>query len=406
VATPEDHEPEELRPAAPGVGAGGSDAMSQRFATRLEQDVAAPLPWRSIVKKSVLVVVAGITIYLVFPSLAAVFDSFPKLTSLDPIWFTLAVAFQVAHFTCTIALQRIALRTTAWFSVTTSQLSGNAISLIVPGGAAFGAATQFRMLAAAGNDPATSVAGLTAFSLLGIAGLLALPIFVLPAILAGTPIANGLEHAALLGLAAFVLFAGFGALVLTLDGPLRWAGGVIEAVRNRLKRKAAPMTGLPERLVFERNRIRTVLGKRWRAALLLSSGRLAFDFGTLLACIRATGVKPNPSLVLLAYAVAGLLALIPITPGGLGIVEAGLSALLILAGVPGVDAVVATLAYRIISYWLPILVGPFAYFAFRLRYGKPGAHGGAAGGGGGGGASGGGGGAGAAGAGGAALAPG
>jgi len=106
--------------------------------------------------------------------------------------------------------------------------------------------------------------------------------------------------------------------------------------------------------------------------MLLSSGRLAFDFGTLLACIRATGIKPNPSLVLLAYAVAGLLALIPITPGGLGIVEAGLSALLILAGVPGGDAVVATLAYRIISYWLPIAVGPFAYFAFRLRYGKPG----------------------------------
>ena len=137
------------------------------------------------------------------------------------------------------------------------------------------------------------------------------------------------------------------------------------------------MTGLPDRLVFERNRIRGVLGKRWKAALLLSSGRLAFDFGTLLACIRATGVKPNPSLVLLAYAVAGLLALIPITPGGLGIVEAGLSALLILAGVPGVDAVVATLAYRIISYWLPIAVGPFAYFAFRLRYGKPGHDGGA-----------------------------
>jgi uncharacterized protein (TIRG00374 family) len=123
--------------------------------------------------------------------------------------------------------------------------------------------------------------------------------------------------------------------------------------------------------VFERNRIRDVLGQRWRAAMLLSSGRLAFDFGTLLATIRATGAKPNPSLVLLAYAVAGLLALIPITPGGLGIVEAGLSALLILAGVPGGDAVVATLGYRIISYWLPIAVGPFAYMAFRLRYGPP-----------------------------------
>ena len=136
------------------------------------------------------------------------------------------------------------------------------------------------------------------------------------------------------------------------------------------------MTGLADRLVFERNRIRDVLGRKWKAAMLLSSGRLAFDFGTLLATIRATGAKPAPSLVLLAYAVAGLLALIPITPGGLGIVEAGLSALLILAGVPGGDAVVATLAYRIISYWLPIVVGPFAYMAFRLRYGRPGEAGG------------------------------
>jgi len=372
---PEGHQPEGPRPDPPGASGVGHDALSQKRAAQLEQDLASPPPWRSIFKKTVMAVVAGITLYLVFPSLAAVFGSFPKLTSLDPIWFTFAVALQVAHFTCTIALQRIALRTKAWFSVTTSQLSGNAISLIVPGGAAFGAATQFRMLAEAGNDPATAVAGLTAFSLLGIGGLLALPIFVLPAIIAGTPIANGLEHAALLGLVAFVLFAAFSAAVLMLDGPLQWAGRVIQAAMNRMKRKSTPMTGLPDRLVFERNRIRRVLGRRWKAATLLSTGRLAFDFGTLLACVRATGVKPNPSLVLLAYAVAGLLALIPLTPGGLGIVEAGLSALLILAGVPGVDAVVATLAYRIISYWLPIAVGPFAYFAFRLRYGKPG-HGG------------------------------
>ncbi len=121
------------------------------------------------------------------------------------------------------------------------------------------------------------------------------------------------------------------------------------------------MTDLPDRLVRERNRIRNVLGRRWKAAALLSSGRLLLDYGCLLATIRATGAKPNPSLVLLAYAVAKLLALIPITPGGLGLVEAGLSGLLILAGVPGGDAVVATLAYRIISYWLPIFVGPFAY---------------------------------------------
>jgi hypothetical protein len=172
--------------------------------------------------------------------------------------------------------------------VATSQLAGNAISLVVPGGAAFGAATQFRMLAASGNDTATAVGGLTAFSLLGIGGLLGLPIFVLPAIVLGAPIHKSLEHAALLGISAFVLFAGFGAIVLVMDGPIRWAGRVVQATRSRMKRRAEPVTGLADRLVFERNRIRDVLGRKWKAAMLLSSGRLAFDFGTLLATIRAT----------------------------------------------------------------------------------------------------------------------
>ena len=349
----------------------GSDAMSQRLATRIEQDVDSPLGWWPIAKKVIIAVVAGIAIYLAFPSLVAVFGSWPKLASLQPWWFGAALIAEAAHFACTIWLQRIALRTKAWFSVATSQLSGNAISLIVPGGAAFGAATQFRMLAAAGNDTATAVGGLTAFSLLGIAGLLALPVFLLPAILFGIPIDRSLQHAALLGVAGFVLFAAFGAVVLFMDGPIRWAGRVVQRVRNRLKRKAEPMTGLEDRLVFERDRIRDVLGVKWRAALLLSSGRIGFDFLALLFAIHATGAKPQPALVLLAYAVQGLLALIPITPGGLGIVEAGLSGMLILAGVPSGEAVLATLAYRIISYWLPIFVGPFAYLAFRLRYGAP-----------------------------------
>ena len=49
--------------------------------------------------------------------------------------------------------------------------------------------------------------------------------------------------------------------------------------------------------------------------------------------------------------------------------EASLSGLLILAGVHPGYAVLATLAYRIASYWLPLLAGPPAYLLFRHRYG-------------------------------------
>jgi uncharacterized protein (TIRG00374 family) len=104
--------------------------------------------------------------------------------------------------------------------------------------------------------------------------------------------------------------------------------------------------------------------------LLLTVGRLGFDFGCLLAALRATGTHPRDALVLLAYAAANVIELVPVTPGGLGLVEASLAGLLVLAGVHGGDALLATLAYRLASYWLPLCAGPPAYLLYRHRYGR------------------------------------
>lgn len=81
------------------------------------------------------------------------------------------------------------------------------------------------------------------------------------------------------------------------------------------------------------------------------------------------GVRPNAPFVLLAYASANLLGMIPITPGGLGFVEAGLVGLLTLAGVSAAIAAVATFAYRLVGFWLPLPAGLAAYLLARRRYG-------------------------------------
>ena len=160
-------------------------------------------------------------------------------------------------------------------------------------------------------------------------------------------------------------------IVLRTDWPLATLGRAAQSLWNRVTRGRRPVTGLDQRLLAERDTIRAVLGSNWRQAALLTAGRLGFDYGCLLAALRATGASPQPSLVLLAYAAAGIVALFPLTPGGLGIVEASLSGLLILAGVRAGYAVLAILAYRIASYWLPLLAGPPAYLLFRHRYGRP-----------------------------------
>ena len=361
----------ETAPGSPGSGVPGSESRSRSFQAQFEEQQHQAFNWKSLVKRLIVVLVAGVALYLVLPDLLDVFHSWPRLATLDLLWFIPALLAEAAHFACTFSLQRIALRTKAWFAVVTAQLAGNSISLIVPGGAAAGAAVQFRMLATSGMDATDAVGGLTAFSFLGIGGLLALPVFVLPVVLFGAPVSRGLADAAIIGAIGFVLFVGLGAWVMAADGPLLHAGKWAQEVRNRLVRKRTPVVGLPERLLEQRNLIRTVLGQQWWQATLLSAGRLLFDYLCLLFSVRAVGAHPRPSLILLAYAVAGIIGLVPITPGGLGIVEASLSGFLLLAGLSGVQAVLATLAYRLASYWLPLLSGPFAYGAFKYRYRSP-----------------------------------
>ena len=76
-------------------------------------------------------------------------------------------------------------------------------------------------------------------------------------------------------------------------------------------------------------------------------------------------------MVLLAYVVAAFLGMIPITPGGLGFVEAGLVGTLSLAGIGTDQALLATLVWRLASYWLPIPMGAVAYFLAAHKYGRP-----------------------------------
>jgi uncharacterized protein (TIRG00374 family) len=340
-------------------------------AAAIKAEQAHPPTWKTIIKRVAVLVIAGLAIYLVLPSLIAVFGSWPRLSALSPIWFTAALAAELVSFTCNFAVQRLALRTRGWFAVVTAGLAGNAVTGSLPGGDAAGAAVQFSMLTTAGFDTDTAAGALTAFSLLSVGGLLALPIFALPAMLAGAPVSPGLVHTAILGIAAFVLFAIFGAVLLLTNRPLELIARAVQSLANRLGRRRPPLTGLDRRVLAERDTIRAVLGKKWWQAVLLITGRLGFDYGCLLAALRATGAHPRPSLVLLAYSAAAIIALFPITPGGLGIVEASLSGLLILAGVHPREAFLATLAYRIAAYWLPLLAGPPAYILFRHRYGTP-----------------------------------
>ena len=326
---------------------------------------------RKIVGRSLALAVAAVGLYVVWPRLLAVFSAWPNLKDVNPAWFGVLALLEAGSFFCAWALIRLALQRGGWFRVATSQLAGNAVSRVVPGGAAAGGALQYRMLANSGVDGAKVAAGLTAASLISTGTLFALPVLAVPAMLWGAPVAHELKRTAIVGLGLFALMAAVGAVLLTTDRPLTLVGKAVQRLRNAMNRRAKPTTDLPERLVLERDLVRDVLGSRWWLALLAAVGNWAFDFLALLAALVAVGTRPRPSLVLLAYVVAAVLGMIPITPGGLGFVEAGLAATLVLAGVSAGDAAVATLAYRLVSYWLPLPAGLVGYVLYRRAYGEP-----------------------------------
>jgi uncharacterized protein (TIRG00374 family) len=115
-----------------------------------------------------------------------------------------------------------------------------------------------------------------------------------------------------------------------------------------------------------------VLRRRdWRV-IAGSVGYWAFDNAVLWACLHAFGESPPITLVLMGYLIGQLGGLLPI-PGGLGGIDGGLLGALVVYGIPAAaTAAAAILAYRVILFWLPLVLGAAAFVSLRRGLQDPG----------------------------------
>jgi putative heme transporter len=131
--------------------------------------------------------------------------------------------------------------------------------------------------------------------------------------------------------------------------------------RQRAWRRAASLprtlrSGLDAAIAMVRRRDPSLLG---------SLGGWGFDIAALWASFHAFGHPPPGAVLVMGYFVGTLANTLPL-PGGIGGVEGGMIGAFVAFGVNGPLAVIAVLAYRTISYWLPTVPGAIAYF--RLRH--------------------------------------
>jgi hypothetical protein len=102
-----------------------------------------------------------------------------------------------------------------------------------------------------------------------------------------------------------------------------------------------------------------------------ASADVLFDLLSLDLMFLAFGYQPGFGPLAVAYAAANIASAIPLTPGGLGVIEVALVAVTVGFGAPRPTAVLAVLGYRIVNFWLPLLPGAVAYLRIRLT---PGIH--------------------------------
>lgn len=294
------------------------------------------------------------------------------IAHLDWRWMVLAVGAEAGSMVVFARLQRWLLRAggvrVGLRSMIEITLAGNAMGTTLPGGAAWSATWAFGQLRRRGADRV-----LSGWVILVAGALASFALFVLVAVgafVAGSrgPVADLRPLAAIL--AAIPVIAAIGASLLSRSPALRTkARHLWEAGGRRPRLQGAKET--LEKLWARIHAVRpTPLG--WLGALGLALANWMWDAIALAACILALGGGVPWRGVLVAYALTQIAASLPITPGGIGVVEGSLAALLVAYGMPVDRAVAAALLYRVVSFWALVPVGWLVWSAIELsqRQGK------------------------------------
>ena len=248
--------------------------------------------------------------------------------------------------------------------------ASTASTYVAPAGVAVGMALSFAMLRAWGF-PAAAVS--LAVAVTGVWNQLAMLAF--PTVGLALLALTGASHTALdtiafVGLAIFVVVVGGFAAGLSTPRLTRRVGDLAARVASwgrRLVRKK-PVTWNGEAFVRFRNRTNSLLRRRWHVLTLATLAGHLTVYLVLLVSLRVLGVTADEVTAVEAFAAWSLVRLlgsIPITPGGLGVVELGLTTALVGFGGDQVDVVAAVLVYRVLTVVPTLVIGLLAGATWR-----------------------------------------
>ena len=322
---------------------------------------------RSVKITLIIVVLFFVLEYILLPELASARREFHQIGHLNFLWLILGLILELGSLLAYAELTRTVLSPGApsRFRVFRINMWALAISHTLPGGTVPGTAASYRLLTESNVTGSTAAFGLAAQ---GIGSAVVLNLIFWLSLLISIPLQGynpAYGFAALLGVLLLGIFAG---LVFFLTRGERQASLFVKRVCDRLPFvRTETVTSLLQK-VADRMKILFASPELLARAGIWSAANWILDATSLWVFLFAFGAHVSPIDVLVAYGLANILAVIPLTPSGLGVIELTIIAVLKGFGVEAGVAAAGVLSWRLVNFWLPIPFGGASYLS--LRFGR------------------------------------
>jgi len=336
---------------------------------RSQPEPPPPLPRRrrrGLRRLIIALILLLIIEYLVVPQIAGARHALALVAHTNLALVGLGALLEAAALLAYAELTRSVLptrRIPSLLTVARIDLATLAVSHVVPGGSAVGTGVGYRLLHEAGVE--ASDAGF-ALTMQGIGSALVLNLLLWLALVISIPLQGFNPLYVTAATVGVVLIGGFSVLVLLLTRGEARAAKIMRAVAR--KTPFLDENGVHRAVHHLAERLRLLLSNRavlFRAVGWATANWL-LDAASLWVFLAAFGSRPGVDQLLVAYGLANVLAAIPITPGGLGVVEAVLTATLVGFGTSRGVATLGVIGWRLVNFWLPIPVGALAYLSLRV----------------------------------------
>lgn len=308
------------------------------------------------------------------------FFALPKIADFSKVWREIAAMSWIELVSLTaVALWNLA---TYWFVMMAALPGSNiwqtmkinqastAVANTVPGGGALGIGVMYGMYTGYGFSPTAIGLALLVAGIWNNFVKLGMPVIAIALLAVTAEVSGGILIAGIAGVLGLVVAIGLFAAVLSSERLARsvgaWLGRVISFAR-RLVRKETTRDFGDATVRFRKEAIHLVR-QRWLYLTVASVLSHLSLYVVLVLALRHVGVSEAEVgwvEILAAFAFIRLISALPITPGGLGVVELGLTAALVAAGGDRAEVVAAVLVYRALTYLLPIPIGLSMYLRWR-----------------------------------------